>query len=298
VALQAVRHSTTDLYFAHQSAPDRLPCRSSAWKGKVGPPMKNEEQTAARAPEPGLGIPGGHGPGATKLRSHGTDATVFLQKVPQSQKLTCAANTCHSNKVADFQPKPGDILLIFMRTSKTGVDHHASGAARGCLRMYSRDMIRIFTPQFTCQPPFMPFFMTWRWLQLLESTRVRLGQRHGALLPWVGNTAAHVPMSVIRHWLTRSTAEAPVLQASERSGTDIFGNSGHQQFSTCCPLRRFCGPERPLVRKDGPRDHFCSPAGALSSAVFLTMPPIEGKRARTCLACANALSVVCAQLID
>jgi len=28
------------------------------------------------------------------------------------------------------------------------------------------------------------------------------------------------------------------------------------------------------------------------------MPPIEGKRARTCLACANALRVVCPQLID
>jgi len=28
------------------------------------------------------------------------------------------------------------------------------------------------------------------------------------------------------------------------------------------------------------------------------MPPIEGKRARTCLACTNALCVVCPQLID
>jgi len=52
--------------------------------------------------------------------------TVFLQKVPQSQKLTCAANTSHSNKVADFYPKPGDNLLIFLRTSKIRADHHAS----------------------------------------------------------------------------------------------------------------------------------------------------------------------------
>jgi len=139
--------------------------------------------------------------------------------------------------------------------------------------------------------------MTWRWLQLLGSTRERLGQRHGALLRWVGNTATHVPMSVICHWLTRSTAEAPVLQANERSGTDIFGNSCHQQFSTCYPLRRVCGPGRPLAQKDGPRDHFCWPAGALSSTVFLTMP-IEGKRARTCLTCAIGLCVVCPQLID
>jgi len=102
----------------------------------------------------------------------------------------------------------------------------------------------------------------------------------------------------VSHWLTRSTSEAPVLQANERSGTDIFGNSCHQQVSTCYPLRRVCGPGRPLARKGGPRDHYCWPAGALSSAVFLTMPPIEGKRARTCLACANALCVVCPQLID
>jgi len=31
---------------------------------------------------------------------------------------------------------------------------------------------------------------------------------------------------------------------------------------------------------------------------FLTMPPMEGKRARTFLVCANALCVVCPQLID
>jgi len=149
-----------------------------------------------------------------------------------------------------------------------------------------------------CQRSFMPLLLTWRWLQLLGSTRVRLGQRLEALLRWVGNTATHVPMSVICHWLTRSTTEALVLQANERSRTDIFGNSCHQHFSTCYPLRRFCGPERPLTRKDGPRDHFCWPGGALSSAVFLTMPPIEGQRARTCLACTNALCVVCRQQID
>jgi len=51
---------------------------------------------------------------------------VFLQKIPQSQKLTCAANTSHSNKVTDFQPKSGDNSLIFLRSSKTGVDHHAA----------------------------------------------------------------------------------------------------------------------------------------------------------------------------
>jgi len=164
--------------------------------------------------------------------------------------------------------------------------------------MYSRDMIRTFMPQFTCQRSFLPLLMAWRWLQLLGSTRVRLGQRHGALLRWVGNKAAHVPMSVICHWLTRSTAEAPVLQANDSSGNDIFGNSCHEQFSTCYPLRRVCGPRRPLARKHGPRDHFCWPTGALSSAVSLTMPPIEGKRARTCLACANALCVVFKQLIE
>jgi len=125
--------------------------------------------------------------------------TVFLQKIPQSKKLTCAANTSHSNEVADFEPEPGDNLLIFLRTSNTGVDHP-------------------------------------RWKKLR----------------------------------TRG----------------------------CYPLRRVCGPGRPLARKDGPRDHFCWPAGALLSAVFLTMPPIEGKRARTCLACANALCVVCPQRID
>jgi len=92
----------------------------------------------------------------------------------------------------------------------------------------------------------------------------------------------------VSHWLTSSTSEAPVLQANERSGTDIFGNSFHQQVSTCYPLRRVCGPGRPLARKGGPRDHYCWPAGALSSAVVLTMPPIEGKRAGTCLACVAA----------
>jgi len=164
--------------------------------------------------------------------------------------------------------------------------------------MYSRNMIRTLAPQFTCQRSFMPILMTWRWLQPLRSTRVRLGQRHGALLRWVGNIATHVPMSVICHWLISSTAEAALPQANERSGTDIFGNSCHQQFSTCYPLRRVCKPGRALARKDGPTDLFFWPAGTLSSAVILTMPPIEGNRARTCLACANALRVVCPQLIE
>jgi len=52
--------------------------------------------------------------------------TVCLLEIPQSQKLPCAANTSHSKEVADFQPESGDNLLIFLRTSNTGVDHHAS----------------------------------------------------------------------------------------------------------------------------------------------------------------------------
>ena len=45
----------------------------------------------------------------------------------------------------------------------------------------------------------LPLLLTWRWLQLLGSTRVRLGQQHGALLRWVEDNATLVPMSVICH---------------------------------------------------------------------------------------------------
>jgi len=61
-----------------------------------------------------------------KKEASASQTTVFPQKIPHSQKLTCAANTSHSNKVADFQPEPGDNLLIFVRTSRTEVDHQAS----------------------------------------------------------------------------------------------------------------------------------------------------------------------------